>query len=293
MKPAPFDYHRARSLGEAVALLERYGGEAKLLAGGQSLLAMMKLRLARPVALVDLGGVRELAYARETDGQLVFGAMARLHELESDLVRRRCPLLAEAARHIGHPAIRHRGTICGSLAHADPAAELPVLALALDAELVAIGAHGTRIIRAEEFFVTMFTTGLGPSEILTEARFPVMPADTGWGFMELSRRPGDFAVAIAATVLRHGRDGETETPRVALGAVADRAIRSPGAEAVLRAERPGPMAFRKAAEAAAATPPDPPSDLHASSAYRRHLVGILVGRALAQAWERAGRPSGG
>jgi carbon-monoxide dehydrogenase medium subunit len=290
MKPAPFDYHRARSVDEAVALLTRHGPEARVLAGGQSLLAMMKLRLARPVALVDLGGLRDLAYVRETDGRVAFGAMARLHELESALVRRRSPLLAEAAPHIGHPAIRHRGTVCGSLAHADPAAELAVLALALDAELVATGPRGSRVVPAGAFFVTMFTTGLTPGEILTEARFPVMHAGTGWGFAELSRRPGDFAIAIAAAVLRTGRDGGIEAASVAVGAVADRAIRCPDAEAVLRARPPGPAAFAAAAEAAAATPGDPPSDLHGSSAYRRHLVGVLVRRALTQAWERTGQP---
>jgi carbon-monoxide dehydrogenase medium subunit len=290
MKPAPFDYHRARSVDDAVALLARHGPEAKVLAGGQSLLAMMKLRLARPVAVVDLGGIRELAYVRETDGRVVFGALARLDALESDPVRRRLPLLTEAARHIGHPAIRHRGTVCGSLAHADPAAELPVLALALDAELVAAGPRGSRVIPAGSFFVAMFTTGLTPSEILIEARFPAMSPDTGWGFAELSRRPGDFAIAMAAVVLRAGREGGIESAAVALGAVADRAIRCPAAETVLRSRPPGSSAFQEAAEAAAATPPDPPSDLHGSSAYRRHLVGVLVRRALVQAWERTRQP---
>jgi carbon-monoxide dehydrogenase medium subunit len=290
MKPAPFDYYRARSVDDAVGLLTRHGAEAKLLAGGQSLLAMMKLRLARPAALVDLGGIRDLAYVREMDGRVAFGALARLDELESDLVRRRNPLLAEAARHIGHPAIRHRGTVCGSLAHADPAAELPVLALALDAELVAAGPRGSRVIPAGAFFVAIFTTGLAPNEILIEARFPVMAAGTGWGFAELSRRPGDFAIAIAAVVLRTARDGGIESATVALGAIADRPIRCPAAEAVLRSRPPGASAFQEAAEAAAATPVDPPSDLHGSSAYRRHLVGVLVRRALAQAWERTGQP---
>jgi aerobic carbon-monoxide dehydrogenase medium subunit len=289
LKPAPFDYYRAGSLDEAVNLLIEHGPEARILSGGQSLLPLMKLRLARPSTLVDLGRVRGLDYVRDADGRLAFGAMARLDELESDFVRSRCPLLAEAARHIGHPAIRHRGTVCGSLAHADPAAELPVLALALDAEMVATGPGGPRVIPAAEFFVTMFSTRLEPNEILSEARFPALSPDTGWGFVELSRRPGDFAIAVAAAVLEKSADGRIGKARVALGAVADRAIRCQDAEAVLEDQEPGPAAFQAAA-AAAAAPLDPPADVHGSSAYRRHLTTVLVRRALAQAWERARGP---
>jgi aerobic carbon-monoxide dehydrogenase medium subunit len=287
MKPAQFEYYRAGSLDEAVGLLIQHGPEARILSGGQSLLPLMKLRLARPSALVDLGRVRELDYVREADGHLAFGAMARLDALESDVVRSRCPLLAEAARHIGHPAIRHRGTVCGSLAHADPAAELPVLALALDAEMVATGRDGPRVISAAEFFVTTFSTRLDPGEILSEARFPAASPDTGWGFVELSRRPGDFAIAVAVAVLETRPDGRIGKARVAVGAVADRAIRCPDAEAALQNQQPGPAAFQAAAEVAAA-PLDPPSDVHGSSAYRRHVAAVLVRRALVQAWERAG-----
>src|SRR5882724_10175827 len=186
MKPPAFDYYRATTVEEAIALLSQYGPDAKVLAGGQSLLPMMKFRLARPSALVDLRWVRDLAYVQQTDGSIAFGAMARLASLESDQVCTLCPLLVEAAQHIGHPPIRHQGTVCGSLAHADPAAELPVLALALDAELIATGANGARVIPAREFFVTMLTTSLGPLEILTEARFPTLQPGSGWGFSELS-----------------------------------------------------------------------------------------------------------
>jgi carbon-monoxide dehydrogenase medium subunit len=245
----------------------------------------MKLRLARPATLVDLGCARELDYVRDSDGRLAFGAMARLDELESDVVRSRCPLLAAAAHHIGHPAIRHRGTVCGSLAHADPAAELPVVALALDAELVATGPRGVRTIPAAEFFVTMFSTRLEPDEILSEVRFPAASPGAGWGFVELSRRPGDFAIAIATAVLEMGPGRRIAKARIALGAVADRAIRCGGAEAVLQDQPPGPSAFQAAADAAAA-PLDPPSDVHGSSAYRRHLATVLVRRAVAEAWDR-------
>jgi aerobic carbon-monoxide dehydrogenase medium subunit len=285
MKPPPFEYYRATTVEEAIALLSQYGPDAKLLAGGQSLLPMMKFRLARPSVLVDLRWVRQLAYVHQVDGSVTCGAMARLASLESAQVRALCPILAEAARHIGHPAIRHQGTVCGSLAHADPAAELPVLALALEAELVATGPIGTRVIPARDFFVTMLTTNLGPLEILTEARFPTLQAGSSWGFSELSRRPGDFALAMAAATLQLGGDGTIAIARIALGAVADRAVRCLEAEAALVGQRGGNAAFAAAATLASA-PLHPPSDVHASSDYRRHLAGVLVERALTQAWQR-------
>jgi carbon-monoxide dehydrogenase medium subunit len=287
VKPPPFEYHRATTVEEAVAVLSRHGPDAKALAGGQSLLPMMKFRLARPSVLVDLRWVRDLAYVRSTDGGLAFGAMARLASLESDPVRARCPILAEAARHIGHPPIRHQGTVCGSLAHGDPAAELPVLALALDAELIAAGQNGTRVIPAPEFFVTMLTTSLGPGEILAEARFPAPQPGSGWGFSELSRRPGDFALALVAATLQVGADGTIAHARIALGAVADRAMRCPEAEAALLGQ-PGGRATFEAAAAIASEGLEPPSDVHASSGYRRHLAKVLVERALTQAWQRLG-----
>ena len=285
MKPPPFDYYRATTAEEAIALLSQYGPDARLLAGGQSLLPMMKFRLARPSVLVDLRRVHELAYARQSNGAMAFGAMARLASLESDQVRALCPLLAEAARHIGHPAIRHQGTVGGSLAHADPAAELPVLALALDAQLVAAGPNGTRVIPAQDFFVSMLTTSLSPGEMVTEAHFPVLQSGSGWGFSELSRRPGDFALAMAAAILQLGADGMIASVRIALGAVDDRAIRCLEAEAALVGQRGGDLAFAAAARLAAA-PLQPPSDVHASSDYRRHLARVLVERALTQAWQR-------
>jgi aerobic carbon-monoxide dehydrogenase medium subunit len=287
MKPPPFEYYRATTVEEAVALLSQHGPDAKVLAGGQSLLPMMKFRLARPSVLVDLRWVRDLAYVHQANGSMAFGAMARLAVLEADRTRARCPILTEAAQHIGHPPIRHQGTICGSLAHADPAAELPVLALALDAELVATGPHGTRVIPAREFFVTMLTTSLGAAEILTEARFPVLRPGCGWGFSELSRRPGDFALVVAAATLEVGDTSTITQARLALGAVADRAVRCPEAEAALLGQSGGKVAFEGAAELASASL-TPPSDVHASSGYRRHLAKVLVERALTQAWRRVG-----
>ena len=285
MKPPPFEYYRATTVEEAIALLSRYEPDAKVLAGGQSLLPMMKFRLARPSVLIDLRWVRDVAYLRQDNGSIAFGAMARLASLESDPIRALCPLLTEAAQHIGHPPIRHQGTVCGSLAHADPAAELPVLALTLDAELVATGPNGRRVIPALDFFVTILTTNLGPCEILTEARFPILQPGSGWGFSELSRRPGDFALAIAAATLQVGADGGIVAARIALGAVADRAVRCLEAEAALVGHRGGKTIF-EAAAALASEPLEPLSDVHASSGYRRHLTKVIVERALTQAWQQ-------
>ena len=288
MKPPPFRYYAPGTAAEAVALLREHGPEAKVLAGGQSLLPMMKLRLARPPVLVDINRARELEYLRERDGGLAFGALARLYQLQSEAVRARCPILAETARHIAHAAIRHRGTVCGSLAHADPAAELPVLALALEAELTAVGPDGARRqIPAGEFFLSYFTTSLSSDELLAEARFPFLAPGVGWAFKELSRRPGDFALAAAAVLLTRKEDGTVAGARIALGAVAERAIRCPEAEAELEGKPGGPALFQRAARAAAA-PLDPPSDVHGDGAFRRHLAQVLVERALTEAWSRTG-----
>jgi CO/xanthine dehydrogenase FAD-binding subunit len=287
MKPPPFDYYRATTLEEALALLGQHGSDAKILAGGQSLLPLMKLRLARPRVLVDLQWVRDLAYVRPADSRVAFGALARLADLESDQVRLHCPMLAEVASYIGHPPIRHRGTVCGSLAHADPAAELPMLALVLDAELVATGPDGSRLIAAGDFFLTMLTTSLGTEEILTEVRFPVLMPGQGWGFSELSRRPGDFAIVAAAAALDVENAGVITRARIALGAVADRAIRCQEAEVALMGQTGGSAVFEAAAVLASA-PLEPPSDVHGSSGYRRHLAKVLVERALMQAWRRVG-----
>lgn len=280
MKPAPFDYHRPVTVDEAVALLDRHGPDTNVLAGGQNLLPMMKLRLAQPTALVDTNRVRELAYVRAADDGLAFGAFARLDELESDEVRRRCPILADIVRDIGHAAIRHRGTVCGSLTHADPAAELPVAALVLEADLVASGPRGSRVIPTREFLVTYLTTALGVSEMLTEARFPAF-----------ARSLGNFAVVSAAAVIDVDRRGVITSARVALGAAAERTGRCPEAEAALTGE-PGKREAFESAAALAAAPLDPPTDVHGSAAYRKHIARVLIGRALTRAWQRIGAMPG-
>ena len=195
MKPPRFDYHAPASIDDAVALLARYGGDAKVLAGGQSLMPMLNFRLARPAALVDVNRIAALAYVREDNGTVAFGAMTRQRTIEfSPVVARRLPLLLEATRWVGHLPIRSRGTIGGSIAHADPSAEYPAVLTALDGEVVAQGPRGRRTLKAEELFETYLTTRLAPDELLVEVRLPATPAGAGHAFEEFARRHGDFAI---------------------------------------------------------------------------------------------------
>ena len=282
LKPPPFEYQAPDSIAEALELLAEHGDEARPLAGGQSLVPLMALRLARPSLLVDLAGVAELAHISPHRGGVTLGAMVRERTAErSDLVRDDAPLLAAALPLIGHPAIRSRGTIGGSLAHADPAAELPAVALACGAELVAHSLRGERVITAADFFTGYFSTALEPDEVLVAVRVPAPPAGTGVAFEEVARRHGDFAmVGVAAMVTVE--EGAVAAARLALTGVSDVPVRAVDGEAVLMGAAPGPEAFAEAARAAAAGLA-PPSDLHASSAYRRHVAEVLVRRALAAA----------
>ncbi len=304
MKPAPFRYARAGSLAEATALLAAGHGETKLLAGGQSLVPMLNMRLVRPAVLLDLNGLRELeGIAPTPDGGLRIGALTRHAALASSpAVHERAPLLAAAARHVGHAAIRNQGTLGGSVAHADPAAELPAALVALDAQLRATGPRGTRVISASEFFRGLLTTALEADEILTEVHVPVQ--DTGWGFVEIARRPGDFALAGVAAVVRtrgpltlpsppFGGERELgpvgcESARLVGFGVGDRPLRLHGAERRLTGAL---LDVKTAAEAGAAAGPDcdPPADVHGSAEYRRHLATVLTERALLQALARLER----
>jgi len=298
MKPAPFRYARADSLADAIALLAAAPGENKVLAGGQSLVPMLNMRLVRPAVLVDVNGLRELAGITPTaGGGLRIGALTRHAELAaSPAVRERAPLLAEAARHVGHAAIRNQGTLGGSLAHADPAAELPAALLALDARVQVTGPGGAREIAADAFFRGLLATALEADEILTAVEVPAQPP--GWGFVEIARRPGDFALAGVAAVVHNGRPltlpspprgGEGEVRLVGFG-VGDRPLRLGSAERVLAGGAlDGATAAR--AGAAAGSDCDPPGDVHGSAEYRRHLATVLTERALLQAAARlAGRP---
>lgn len=287
MKPAPFEYFQPKSLEEAVELLQAHGEEAKILAGGQSLVPLMNLRLARPRVLIDINRVGELDYIRELDGGLAIGALTRQRDLEtSDLVRRRCPLLKEATLLIGHPQVRNRGTVGGSLAHADSTAELSTVAVLLEADMIARSLGGERSIRAEDFFVTFLTTSLGPEEVLTEVRFPAVALGAGWAFEELSRRHGDFAIVSAAAILEKDPSGRCRKPRLAIAGASPQPVRAREAERLLVGQALNEALIQEAGELAKGAV-DPESDLHASAEYRRHLAGVLTRRALQKTWSRA------
>jgi aerobic carbon-monoxide dehydrogenase medium subunit len=280
MKPAPFRYARPATAAEAVALLASSPGEAKLLAGGQSLVPLLNMRLVRPAVLVDLNGARELERIDAGPrGGLVLGALVRHADLAtSPLVRKRAPLLAEAARHVGHAAIRNRGTLGGSLAHADPAAELPAALLALDATLGLLGPRGMRRVAVADFFRGLLATALADDELLADVTVPATPR--GWGFGEIARRPGDFALAGVAASLDAGGHA-----RVVGFGVADRPVRLIAAEAFAAAV-PLDEAMPARAGRAAAADCDPGHDVHASAEYRRHLATVLTEDALRAAASR-------
>src|SRR5688572_19610621 len=282
-----FDYLAPASVDEALKLLGELGEGAKLLAGGQSLVPLLNFRLVRPQHLVDLNGLTALAGIRQDDGRLVIGAMTRQRAVEtSGLVRERCPLLAEAMPQIGHVQIRNQGTIGGSLAHADPASELPAVVAALDGELVLRSARGERVLKPEQFFVSYLTTAAAPDELLVEVRVPVAPPRTGSAFLEVSRRHGDFAlVGVAATVTLDEASVCTAAA-IALTGVGGTPVLAHDAAGALVGDRPAPAAF-EAAGRRVAERVQPDSDLHASSDYRRQLASVLTRRALGRATERA------
>ncbi|UCE87240.1 MAG: xanthine dehydrogenase family protein subunit M [Deltaproteobacteria bacterium] len=289
MKPAPFEYFAPETVDEAVALLAEHGDEAKILAGGQSLMPLLNMRLARPAALVDATKVAGLDAIRETRRGLVIGAMTSKRTVErSALVRERQPLLHAATLLIAHPQIRNRGTVGGSLAHADPAAEYPAVAVALDAELTARGPRGERRIAAADFFVSYLTTALEPAELLTEVRFPTFGDGTGWACQEIARRHGDFAMAGVAVTLKRGRRGRCADARVVLFGVGPAPVRARAAEQLLVGEAPGETLFAEAGRSAGEAIDEPLSDVHASAEYRRHLAQVLTRRGLAEAAARAG-----
>ena len=282
MKPARFDYYQVRSVAEALSLLDRYGYDAKVLAGGQSLVPAMNFRLARPEVLVDINPLREMDYVTEDGNTIRIGALARHVRFEQPVAGGPTGrLLTMAAHHVGHLPIRIRGTFGGSLAHADPAAEWCVIALLLDAELITRRASGGRRIPATDFFQTVFTTALEPEELLVEARLPKLPPEAGVGFQQFSRRAGDFALAMSAVAVE-ASNGRIESARIALGGVSDRPVRAPEAEQALEGQAADKRTFRVAAEVAALEI-DAIGDIHGSAEYRRDLVRALTRRALEQA----------
>ncbi|MGE0880925.1 MAG: xanthine dehydrogenase family protein subunit M [Acidimicrobiia bacterium] len=289
MKPAPFDYHAPDSVEQALELLRQYGDEARVLAGGQSLVPMLNFRLARPAVLIDINGVAGIDAIAAGEGALRFGALVRERAAErSTLVRQRSPLLAAALPWIGHDAIRTRGTIGGSMAHADPAAELPAVAIAAGARMtVRSAARGERIVAADDFFQGYFSTAIEPDEMLVEIEIPDSVPGTGVSFEEVARRQGDFAMVGALAAVHLSDSGTVDDVRLALISVAERAVRAAEAEASLMGIRPDARAFAEAG-ALAVRDLEPASDLHGTSAYRKHVAERLVRRALANAVSRAG-----
>lgn len=300
MKPAPFRYHAPETLDEALALLAEHGADAKPLAGGQSLVPAMNFRLARPSVLVDLNRIPALdriepvngGGASPSDGGLRLGAMTRQRAAEtSPLVAARAPLLAEALPLVAHPQIRNRGTVGGSLAHADPAAELPAVAVALGARLTAASTGGERTIDAADFFTGLMATALEPEELLVGIEVPPPPPRSGWCFVELARRHGDYALIGVAGGVTLDAAGRCAGSRIVLVSAGEVPVVATGAAAALAGAQPGAEAARAAAETAAAEA-DPPADIHASADYRRQLVRVLVRRALETAFQRAAQPAG-
>ena len=279
MIPAAFDYERPDSLDGALDALGRYGDDAKLLAGGHSLLPLMKLRLATPSVLVDIGRLGDLAYVRAEAGEVRIGALTKHCDVEtSEVLREAAPLLAHVAGQVGDPQVRHRGTIGGSLAHGDPASDLPAAVLAMRGSLVLQGPRGERVVAADDFFTGFLETALAPDEVLTEIRVPAT-ADAGWSFQKFNRRAQDWAIVGVAAVL-----GGPAGSGIGLVNMGSAPLRSSGAEAALAAGASAADAAARADEGL-----DPPADLNATAEYRRHLARVLTRRAI----QEAGGPVGG
>jgi CO/xanthine dehydrogenase FAD-binding subunit len=286
MKPPPFEYLAADSVDAAVQALADSGGDGKIIAGGQSLLPMLNFRLLRPSVLVDINRIPDLAYVRDDGDRIRIGPLTRHHALEiSNIVATQLPVLHEAMGYVAHLAIRNRGTIGGSLSHADPAAELPMMSLLLDARLEVQSPAGRRTIEAQDFFLGALTTALEDGEMLVEVNLPKLRKGTGWAFEEVARRSGDFALACVAVTL-NADGGKISDVRIGRMGVGETPMRATEAERLLAGQRYSDAVVAAAVEAIRVAV-EPNTDLHASSAYRRHLVGILAQRAIAKAWDRA------
>ena len=289
MKPAPFEYYAPTSVEEALSHLAEYGYDAKVLAGGQSLVPMMNFRLVQPSVLVDLNSVPELAYINsDENGGLRLGAMVRHHQVEVDpLVEKRSPLLHETMPNIAYPQIRNRGTFGGSVSHADPSAELVSVSVALDGNFHLRSQKGERWVPADEFFVGLFTTVLEPDELLVEVALPPMPARSGWSLMEVARRPHDFALVGVAVVVSLDENGNCEQARMVFISAGDSPMVAHQAAEALKGQTPTQESILAAAEIATSEEIDPSSDIHATAEFRRHLANVLSRRALEQAFQRA------
>jgi carbon-monoxide dehydrogenase medium subunit len=290
MKPAPFKYYAPTTVDEALVHLAEHGWDAKVLAGGQSLIPMMNFRLAQPSVLVDLNKVSELFYLEpSSDGGLRVGAMTRQRRVELDtLVAQRAPMIHEAMPKVAYPQIRSRGTFGGTMAHADPSAELVAASVALRAHFRLRKGNAERWIGANEFFVGLFTTVLEPDELLVEVALPPIPQRCGWSFLEVARRHHDFALVGVAAVVTLDDEGRCEETRLVYFSVGDGPVEAHQAAALLKGQEPTSEAIREAAETAGASDVDPTSDINASAEYRRHLVKVLGRRALTEAFKRVG-----
>jgi CO/xanthine dehydrogenase FAD-binding subunit len=289
MKPAPFEYYAPATVDEALARLAEYGWDAKVLAGGQSLIPMMNFRLAQPAVLVDLNNVAELFYIRHSrDGGLLVGAMTRQRQVERDpLVAERAPMIHAALPKVAYPQIRSRGTFGGSIAHADPSAELVAASVALSGKFRLRSKRGERWVPADQFFIGLFTTVLEPDELLVEVALPPLPPRSGWSLLEVARRHHDFALVGVAAVASLDGGGRCERARLVYFSVGDGPVEAHQAAGVLQGREPTAEAIGEAAETAGEADVDPNSDINASAEYRRHLVKVLGRRALTEAFARA------
>ena len=289
MKPPPFEYYAPHTTEEALTHLAEHGYDAKALAGGQSLIPMMNFRLAQPEILIDLNNIANLSFInRDDNGGLSIGAMTRHAQVEGEpLVAELAPLIYEAMPKIATSQIRSRGTFGGSIAHADPSAELVAISVALNGLFRLLNQTGERWFSASEFFLGMFTTQIEPEELLVEINIPPLPPRSGWSLKEVARRPHDFAIVGVAAVVTLDDRGHCQHARIVYLSVGDGPVEAHQAAELLTGQQPTPDSIRAAAETAAAEDVDPSSDIHASAAYRRHLVNVLTGRALDQAFQRA------
>jgi len=289
MKPAPFEYYAPTSVEEALSHLDEFGYDAKVLAGGQSLVPMMNFRLVQPSVLVDLNNIPDLGFINpDENGGLRLGSMVRHHQVEIDpLVEKRAPLLHETMPNIAYPQIRNRGTFGGSVSHADPSAELVSVSVALGGSFRLRNQNGERWVPADEFFIGLFTTVLEPDELLVEVALPPMPARSGWSLMEVARRPHDFALVGIAAVVSLDENGRCEQARMVFISAGDSPMVAHQAAESLKGHAPTSESIRSAAEIATSEEIDPSSDIHATADFRRHLANVLCRRALEQAFQRA------
>jgi CO/xanthine dehydrogenase FAD-binding subunit len=289
MKPPRFYFCAPQMLDEALALLDQNSEDTKVLAGGQSFVPLLNMRLAAPAYIVDINHISQLQYIEQEDGYLAIGATVRQRQVErSTLVMEKHPLLVEVIKHIGHMQIRNRGTVVGSVAHADPAAELPALLTCLNGEVLVQSIHGERIIKAEEFFMGYLSTALEPGEMLTEVRFPLLMPRAGWAFMEFARRSGDYALVGAAAVLNPTADDRCMSANIAYLGIAGAPVRGHAIEDALVGTSLNEPVLDAAAAIASSLVSDDMGDVHATVEYRRALTAELTKRVLKAAWERRG-----